>query len=131
MLGFNLGAQKKIRPLWKVPGVRGSAVNFANFFEPKIFLGTTTPSRPRPRPKLIGGSPWVSCAVAASLANGKEESSSGTNPGEVGRIPFGFRLRLLPRSTEAALYLTERREPGGSRLGPSSRGEADTVRGEL
>lgn len=110
-----------------------SVLNFANSFsESTLFLRTTTPSRPCPRPKLIGGPAWVSCVVAASTASGKEGSSSGTNPGEVGRVLSGFRLRLLPRPTEAALSLTERRERGGSGLGPRSRGEVDTAsRGTL
>lgn len=80
----------------------------------------------RPRPVLIGGPAWVSCIVAASTANRNEESSSETNPGEVGRISSGFRLRLWlrphPRPAEAAVSLTERRERGWSSLGLRSRG---------
>lgn len=114
---------KKSEDLGRELSPNCSGLNFANSFsESALFLETTTPSRPCPRPKLIGGTAWVSRVVAASIASGEKGFSSRTNPGEVGRVLSGFRLRLLPRPSEAALSLTERRERGGSGWGPRSRG---------
>lgn len=115
--------RRKSDDLRRKPSVHGWAQNLEHFFvESTVFLRTTTPSRPRLRPKLIGGSARVSCGVAARTANGKERQFSETNPGEAGWVLSGFRLRPLPRPSEATLYLTERRERGAFRLGPGVRG---------